>query len=143
MMKVDEKIDKAFYIAGWICALAGVILLLGVDEWPTIIGKIYHGCKFHSITGLYCPGCGGTRAVFSLLRGEIVRSFLFHPFVLYSVVMGCLFMITQTIQKISRGRLKIGMHFRPVYIYIALIIIALNFIVKNMLLIVWKIPVLG
>lgn len=28
-------------------------------------------CGFHQLTGLYCPGCGATRAVFHLLHGEL------------------------------------------------------------------------
>ena len=43
-------------------------------------------CLFHSLTGLYCPGCGGTRAVRSLLRGDLRMSFQYHPLVLYAVL---------------------------------------------------------
>lgn len=43
-------------------------------------------CLFRFFTGLYCPGCGGTRAVKALLSGKILRSLYFHPFVLYVVV---------------------------------------------------------
>lgn len=35
------------------------------------INNIYHigiPCIFHRITGFYCPGCGMTRAIFSLLN---------------------------------------------------------------------------
>lgn len=43
-------------------------------------------CLFHFLTGFYCPGCGGTRAVRALLRGDVVKSFCYHPFVLYAVI---------------------------------------------------------
>ena len=44
------------------------------------------------------------------------------------------FMLSQTLQRISRGRLHIGMHFRPLYMWLALAIIVVNCIVKNMLI---------
>ncbi len=31
-------------------------------------------CLFHEWTGLYCPGCGGTRALYALLHGELKTS---------------------------------------------------------------------
>lgn len=43
-------------------------------------------CLFHLLTGLYCPGCGGTRAIWALLRGDVLKSFCYHPFVLYAVM---------------------------------------------------------
>lgn len=43
-------------------------------------------CLFHLMTGLYCPGCGGTRAVKYLLQGDWKNSLIYHPFVLYSVI---------------------------------------------------------
>lgn len=67
----------------------------------------------------------------ALFRGQIIRSFRFHPFVLYGFVVGGWFMISQTIQRISKDRIKIGMHFRPVYLWIALAIVLINLVSKR------------
>jgi hypothetical protein len=34
----------------------------------------YIPCMFHLTTGLYCPGCGSTRAIASFLRGDIAMA---------------------------------------------------------------------
>ena len=31
-------------------------------------------CLFHEWTSLYCPGCGGTRALYALLHGDLKAS---------------------------------------------------------------------
>ena len=35
-------------------------------------GNIFIPCGFRLVTGLHCPGCGGTRAVWHLLHGNIL-----------------------------------------------------------------------
>lgn len=37
------------------------------------------GCPILYFTGISCPGCGLTRAYFSLLRGDISGAFMYHP----------------------------------------------------------------
>jgi Protein of unknown function (DUF2752) len=34
----------------------------------------YPTCMFHEMTGLNCPGCGATRAVYALLHGRILTA---------------------------------------------------------------------
>ncbi|MGD0251095.1 MAG: DUF2752 domain-containing protein [Verrucomicrobiota bacterium] len=34
----------------------------------------YPVCLFHKLTGLNCPGCGGTRAAYQLLHGHLLRA---------------------------------------------------------------------
>jgi hypothetical protein len=35
-------------------------------------------CPFHQLTGLWCPGCGTTRALHQLLHGNIAGAFRFN-----------------------------------------------------------------
>jgi|SRR5580658_9420096 hypothetical protein len=34
--------------------------------------NFYPVCQFHALTGLYCPGCGATRASYQLLHGNFL-----------------------------------------------------------------------
>ena len=134
-MKKDTSQDRYLYIIGWIGI--GILLAYLVLKYVCHIDLIdYAGpCVLHTLTGFYCPGCGGTRAVFAFFQGELWQSFLLHPFVPYLGILGGWFMISQTIERLSCGRVKIAMHFRMVYVWIALILIFGNFIWKNLVLI--------
>lgn len=37
------------------------------------------GCPIRIFTGFSCPGCGITRAWISVLKGELVNAFYYHP----------------------------------------------------------------
>ncbi|HEY1787152.1 MAG TPA: DUF2752 domain-containing protein [Verrucomicrobiae bacterium] len=52
-------------------ALAGAAVLFFFD--PTR-HSFYPVCQFHLLTGLYCPGCGATRASYQLLHGNILTA---------------------------------------------------------------------
>ena len=41
----------------------------------------YIPCLFHKLTNLYCPGCGITRSIVSLLKGNISEAFKYNQLV--------------------------------------------------------------
>ncbi len=73
----------------------GVVYILGSEQ----IIEMFPSCSFFTATGIYCPGCGGTRSVLYLLQGNIVRSFLYHPFVIYFTITYIVFMIYEFCKK--------------------------------------------
>ena len=141
-MKTDKLLDKCFYIIGWVFIIIGIIVfaLYRAGVLPVIHVA---PCMIHSMTGYYCPGCGGTRATYALLHGKIITSLYYHPIVVYGVVVGGWFMISQTIERLSRGKLCIGMRYRDLYLWIALAIAIVNCLVKNLLLAITGIAMLG
>jgi hypothetical protein len=48
--------------------IAGAAVLFFFDPARS---SFYPVCQFHRVTGLYCPGCGATRASYQLLHGNI------------------------------------------------------------------------
>jgi len=130
-MQKEPEQDKFFYITGWVfLALVGVYLFFrNILHFDLV--HLMPPCAFYSSTGFYCPGCGGTRAVLSLLQGDVLKSVFYHPVVPYVAVLGGWFMISQTIERISRGKCKIAMSFRMIYVFILLALLAISFIWKN------------
>ncbi len=58
-------------------------------------------CPFHFITGFYCPGCGITRMLFSLLRLDIYQAFRYNPMVFILLVLYIIYYIIKNILKIK------------------------------------------
>ncbi|MBR4253967.1 MAG: DUF2752 domain-containing protein [Lentisphaeria bacterium] len=53
-------------------AAACIILLIAPPGSPH--SKWLPKCMFHQWTGLYCPGCGSTRALSAMLHGDVKAS---------------------------------------------------------------------
>lgn len=138
----NQDTDSVLY--GLICMFAiPALLMAGWYLWMTayVIPKEIQGCMMLRVTGLYCPGCGGTRAVMALLRGDIIGSLMYHPAVLYGVVLFLVFFVSQTLMRLTKGKVK-GVSMKPWQLYLLLAIIGVNFIVRNVLLLAFGIATL-
>ena len=84
-------------------------------------------CVFHELTGLYCPGCGITRLLFSLLELNFFQAFRSNPLVFILLILIILSLILKLILKRFNINLTI-----PNYIYYFLLIIVILFgILRN------------
>ena len=142
MLQIDQRRDRQFYIIGWCALLLGALVCVTVSLTGFDPFRLLRPCILHTLTGYYCPGCGGTRAVRALLAGRLVRSFICHPIVPVAGVLAVWFMVSQTIEYVSGGRLRIGMHVRDIHLWGVLGIIVVNFLVKNLALLIWGIDLL-
>ncbi|MFE7837200.1 DUF2752 domain-containing protein [Streptomyces sp. NPDC057474] len=52
--------------------LAGAAYLYGTN--PHEPGHLLPQCPFRYVTGLLCPGCGGTRMVYDLMHGQFAAA---------------------------------------------------------------------
>lgn len=136
-------IENGFYIAGICLAVIIFIYFLFHRMTGFRLEKYLSPCMFHEMTGYYCPGCGITRAVYAFFEGNLLQCFRYHPFVLYAAVFGGWFLISQTIERLSKGKIAIAMRYRDCYLWIALAILMVNFLVKNIALLFFHIDLLS
>lgn len=141
-MRERKKEENALFLIGW--SMVGILILIYIAchifSIPSL--KTNGPCVLHTLFGIYCPGCGGTRAISALLHGQFIDSFICHPLVPYTAIVGGWFLISQTMERVSKHRFKIGLHYRDIYLWIALGIVVVNFIVKNALLLIWHVDLL-
>ena len=91
-------------------------------------------CLFHLMTGLYCPGCGGTRAVRALFRGDLAMSFQYHPLVLYMAAVILAEVVSFGIARATKNPRWFLGHVLG-FVYIGVGIILANWIFKNYMLV--------
>lgn len=115
-----KHIDKSLII---------LIIILCTPYIFSIIGiNISIPCIIYKITNLYCPGCGLTRMIKSLLNGEVYQAFRFNPLAFLLLILGIIMLIFDKLYlKYSKHDVKI-----PTCIYKILIALVLLYgILRN------------
>ena len=98
-------------------------------------------CLFHLLTGLYCPGCGGTRAFRALLAGNLLLSIRYHPLVAYMAVVLTAELVSFGVSRAAKNpRLYLG--HEAFFIYTATDLVLANWLFKNYMLAVRGIDLL-
>lgn len=142
MSKKQTSLEDQLYIIGLCLLLAAPLIVIAYHYLRARLPFLMMPCLLRTFTGYYCPGCGGTRAVDALLHLHLWRSFCYHPLVPYGAAVYLWFMISHTIEKLSRYRLRIGMKWNSAWLWIALVILALNVLVKDGALLLFRIDFL-
>lgn len=86
-------------------------------------------CQMKRMFGIPCPGCGGTRAIVNLFRGNLLASLYYNAFATYGCIIYGAFFITQTLQRITKGRIH-GMKFKRIFLWIGIAILAIQYVLK-------------
>lgn len=92
-------------------------------------------CLFQLLTGLYCPGCGGTRALRALLSGHPALSFQYHPLVLYMAAVVTVELLSLAVSRVAKNpRYYLG--HENMFVYMGAAIAVVNWLYKNYMLVV-------
>ena len=136
-MHKKRSLEEELYITGLLFLIIGSI---GAFLYLKVIVPYVplFPCVLYEFLGVYCPGCGGTRALEAFFRGEFLLSLWYHPLIVYSMVIYGGFMLTHTLEKLHVPGIK-GWKFHVGQIYGAVVVLILNFIIKNVLLLCFHI----
>lgn len=103
-----------------LCALA---IVIGVHYLQLPIQ-----CPFKWVTGVPCPGCGGTRALLAILHGHFIEALSINPLSVLIIAFAFIAPVwlfvncyrgTNSLQRVMRGEWS-----KPTMIIVAIVIIA-------------------
>jgi len=115
---------------GWFVGIVLAAVALGVAAVVFFFNPSTHGfypvCQFHRLTGLNCPGCGMTRALYALLHGHFSTALRDNALLLLGLAAAALRGLWLGAKKF-RG--AAGGEFFPAKFLLPLLVIALVFTV--------------
>lgn len=85
--------------------------------------NIYLFCPFYKITKLYCPGCGVTRMLLSILHGNFYQAFRFNPLIFIMLPFFIIYYILYIISLINKKDFIIKKIDDKLWIYLIIIFI--------------------
>lgn len=92
-------------------------------------------CIIHENFGIFCPGCGCTRALISLFQGNIIKSLYYNPTILYSFIILSIYIFSNTVSKIfKKENSRFVLKYNPIYLYIGIFLLFGTCIIKNVLI---------
>lgn len=124
---LESDVDNILY---WVSIF--VVVLTAVIYVAQIWFVNYTGrydlleCRLKATIGINCPGCGGTRALKNLVKGNILSSIYYNAFATYGAIIYLIFFFTQTLSRITKGKIK-GMKFRTLYLWIGIGILIVQY----------------
>ncbi|HSY19093.1 MAG TPA: DUF2752 domain-containing protein [Candidatus Acidoferrales bacterium] len=122
--------SSSFRLAAIILAIIAAGLAALVFFFNPATHGFYPVCQFHRLTGLNCPGCGMTRALYALLHGDLPAAFRDNALLVLAIPAVLARALWLAVQK-SRGRPVAN--FLPGKYFWALLFIALAFtILRNL-----------
>ena len=105
---------------------------------PRADGSRISACILHDILHIYCPLCGGTRALISLCRGQLLSSLLQNPVSAYLAVGFVVFDVIALVRMLRRSPLPL-VRIPKWYVIGAIALAVLVFIIRNALMIFYGI----
>ena len=119
---------RIFLLINFVFIAGGIWLWLGKQN---LIPKPF--CPFHQLTGIPCPGCGGTRAALEIIDGHFENAFQINPLAPLVILFFLVLIISAWIDFIFKTNiLHTFIHTRwPLYVTILVVTFVITVWVRN------------
>lgn len=97
------------------------------------IGDYFHVflfCPIKKFLGLYCPGCGVTRMLLSMLKGNFYQAFRYNPLLFLGLPFFCFYYCYYLYFSLTKAKNKLSF-FEPGIWYFLIIIFVIYGILRN------------
>lgn len=116
-----KKIDKSLIYT--------IVIFIFINIVYYIAFKSFIPCLIHKITGLYCPGCGISRMLISIVKLDFYQAFRYNPFLFILLIVS---LIYQVIKLITYKLLTIEIKLNN-KVYVSLLVLTILFgIIRNL-----------
>lgn len=88
-------------------------------------------CPFHKLTGLFCPGCGITRMLLELFKGNFYQAFRYNPLLFIMLPFLLFYLIDLIISKVKKKK-PISSKIPNYLLYLLIIIFLLYGVLRNL-----------
>ena len=136
MMKKHSD-DDYFYWAVFIA----VFITIGCTALLMTSSRSFATCWIYQYFGMYCPACGGTRAVLALCRGQIGLSLYHNTVVVVLAIFVLLYLPVQTICRLKGKQVPVWCRYRPMWLYGFIGLLLANCLIRNILWLAFQIPI--
>ena len=113
-------------ISTFLIVIVLLIIYLIVGEQFNIFLK----CPIHLLTKLYCPGCGSTRMLKSLMHGKFYQAFRFNPLLFVMIPLYLVYLIINLIAE-KKGTVPITKKFEPKIWYFLISVFLIFGVLRN------------
>lgn len=121
-------------------AVLGVLLFPLYIKFSAWLGQFLDGCLLHRFF-IYCPLCGGTRAISALLRFDLISALKYNALVVFLVVLALVLDVWAWVRFFQKKEPLIVL---PKWFQVTFWTIYLGyFVLRNILMIFWGIDSTG
>lgn len=92
---------------GLTAGLGGITLALLRVVDPTTAPSPLPPCPIHALSGLYCPGCGATRALHALAHADVATALAMNPLLVVALPVLALMLVRAAWPAASLARLPL------------------------------------